>query len=250
LDEAEAGMIDLYGTSSPNVAKISIMLEEVGLAYRLCFVDVFGEGQYDADFLAISPTNRVPAIVDHDVAEGPLAIFESGAILIHLAERTGALLARDGAARSAALQWMMYQMTTIGPMGGQLIHFSRFAPAGDGYPKARYRSQINHVHAVLDRRLAGATFLAGHDFSIADVATYPWIRHVGQLSKDDSSDCRWPALARWFTEVGARPGVARGMAALDSLKEPVTDARSKANADSWDRFFLRGRYAATSGPAA
>lgn len=206
-------MIDLYTYRTSNGRKASIMLEEVGLPYRLHVVDITRGEQHASDFVAISPNGRIPAIVDPDGPEGrPYAVFESGAILLYLAEKTGQLLPAAGEARYAVIQWLMFQMGGVGPMFGQAFHFlhqaADDAPADAlAYGKARYDAEVARLCGVMDRRLAQAEYLAG-DYSVADVATFPWValRKWFGIDLDD-----YPHLARWFTAVGGRPAVRRGM---------------------------------------
>ena len=175
-------MIELYGMGSPNVVKIYIALEELGLAYNVHPVDVFAGKQFDADFLRLNPMAKVPVIVDSDGPGGkPISIFESGAILLYLAEKTGKLLPTEIAAKYAAIEWMMVQMTTVGPMFGQFVHFMRFAPPGNDYSKSRYLTQAHRVTEAIDQRLATHPWLGGAEYSVADIATYPWIRNVPAL---------------------------------------------------------------------
>lgn len=241
-------MIDVYGMSSPNVVKITIMLEETGLAYRQHHVNVFAGEQHEPKFLAISPNNKVPVIVDDDAAGAKQAVCESGAILIYLAEKTGQLLPRHGAARTEALQWLMVQLTSVGPMFGQLVHFTRYAPAGNDYSVARYTSEVRRIFGVLDRRLAVSPWLGGADYSIADVATWPWIRTAGSIfswlaDPSGAGLAAWPALARWYDTCGARPAVQRGVTHGERFLERDKSAFGAADAEAFDRFFNRGRFA-------
>jgi GST-like protein len=175
-------MIDLYAMGSPNVVKIYIALEEMGLPYKVHPVDVFAEGQFSPEFLKLNPNAKVPVIVDGDGPGGkPYTVFESGAILQYLADKTGKLLAKDGAARYDALQWMMVQMTTIGPMWGQYVHFWRFAPKGNDYALDRYRTQVRKTLDVVEKRLGAAAYLGGGAYSIADIAAFPWLRNAGMF---------------------------------------------------------------------
>jgi GST-like protein len=241
-------MIDVYGMSSPNVVKITIMLEETGLAYRQHHVNVFAGEQHEPKFLAISPNNKVPVIVDDAAAGGEQAVCESGAILIYLAEKTGQLLPTHGAARTAALQWLMVQLTSVGPMFGQLVHFTRYAPAGNDYSVARYTSEVRRILGVLDRRLALSPWLGGADYSIADVATWPWIRTARSIFSWLAEPAGaglgpWPALARWYDSCGARPAVQRGVANGERFLERDKSAFGAADAEAFDRFFNRGKFA-------
>src|ERR1700726_4475292 len=173
-------MIDFYALTSPNVQKIHIMLEECALPYKEHFVDVWKGDQFKPEFLKLNPNGKIPVIVDHEGPGGrPYTVFESGAILVYLADKTGQFLAKDGPARYDALQWMMVQMTTVGPMFGQYVHFMRFAPKGNDYSLNRYRTQVRRVLEVLEGRLAAVPFLGGQDYSIADIATFPWARNIG-----------------------------------------------------------------------
>ncbi|AVZ80512.1 glutathione S-transferase [Zoogloeaceae bacteirum Par-f-2] len=203
-------MITLYTWATPNGQKISIALEELGLAYRVRTVDITRGEQFDPAFLEISPNNKIPAIVDHDGPGGaPLAMFESGAILIYLAEKSGRLLPNEPRARFETLQWLMMQMGSIGPMLGQAHHFRRFAPERIPYAIERYTREAERLYGVLDKRLADHEWLAGgHQYSIADIATYPWLaRHAWQ----GIELAAFPNVRRWFDTIAARPAVQRGM---------------------------------------
>ncbi|TMA78231.1 MAG: glutathione S-transferase family protein [Deltaproteobacteria bacterium] len=205
-------MIDLYTWTTPNGRKISIMLEETGLQYKVIPVDLGKEEQHSARFTAINPNQKIPAIVDHDLDGEPLAIFESGAILVHLAEKTGRFLPRDVRGRAAVMQWLMYQMSHVGPIIGQTGHFVNQAPEKIPYAIQRFINESLRIIAVLNAGLAEREYLAG-DYSIADIATYPWVvaawgpfqsmmpEKVGELG----------SVRRWLDAVGARPGVQRGM---------------------------------------
>src|SRR3984957_12694675 len=203
----EAPMIDLYAMGSPNVVKIYIGLEEMGLAYHVHPVDVFGEAQFSPEFLRLNPNAKVPVIVDSEGPSGrPYTVFESGAILQYLADKTGKFLAKDGAARYDALQWMMVQMTTIGPMWGQYVHFWRFAPQPNQYSLDRYRTQVRKTLDVLEQRLGTAAYLGGGAYSIADIATFPWLRNTGTfLGKDIEAE--YPKIMAWVASIAARPAV-------------------------------------------
>ena len=198
-------MITLHTWATPNGRKVSIMLEECDLPYVVRKIDITRGEQFDPAFVAVNPNAKIPAIEDD---EGPLTIFESGAILIYLAEKTGRFLPPAGALRYHALQWLMFQMGGVGPMFGQTHHFLRFAPEPVPYAIERYRKETRRLYGVLDARLAAAEYLAG-DYSVADIATYPWVaRHEWQeIDLTDFSNVR-----RWYEVVGARPAVRRGMA--------------------------------------
>jgi GST-like protein len=198
-------MIEVYFFPSPNGMKVPLMLEECGLPFRLVEVDILRGAQFDPAFLRISPNNRIPAIVDPDAPGGPLSVFESGAILQYLAEKSGRLLPRDLHGRYAALQWVHWQVAGLGPMAGQAHHFRKFARETVPYGVRRYTDEVNRLYGVLDRRLAEREYVAG-EYSIADVACFPWIVHhewQGQ-SLDD-----FPAIRRWFAAVRDRPATRR-----------------------------------------
>jgi GSH-dependent disulfide-bond oxidoreductase len=202
-------MIDLHYFPSPNTWKVSIMLEETGLRYRVVPVDITQDQQFAPAFLQISPNNRVPAIVDHDVPGEPQAVFESGAILIYLAEKTQRFLAPSGPARVAAIEWLMWQMGGLGPMAGQAHHFRRYKPEGNDYAIERYTKEAARLYGVLNRRLAGRAWIAGADYSIADIACWGWVwfhRMHGQSLED------FPDIRRWFFAMSERPAVQRGKA--------------------------------------
>ncbi|NBY28726.1 MAG: glutathione S-transferase family protein [Betaproteobacteria bacterium] len=202
-------MIDLYTWSTPNGRKVSIMLEETGLDYRVKPVNIGQGEQFAPEFLKISPNNRIPAIVDHAGPKGQaFALFESGAILLYLAYKSGKLLPGDPAQQFKVMQWLMFQMGGIGPMFGQAHHFLRAAPQPVPYAIERYTQETRRLYKVLDHQLEDQEFIAG-DYSIADIATYPWIaRHEWhQVALAD-----FPSVQRWFAGMGARPAVQQGMA--------------------------------------
>ncbi|SCK14973.1 glutathione S-transferase N-terminal domain-containing protein [Vogesella sp. LIG4] len=203
-------MIDLYTWGTPNGKKVSIVLEELGLAYRVIPVNIGQNEQFAPDFLSISPNNKIPAIVDHDGPGGaPLALFESGAILSYLAEKCGQLLAAAGAERYQTLQWLMFQMGGFGPMLGQAHHFLRYAPEPVPYAQKRYHDETLRLYGVLDRQLAAQRYVAGAHYSIADIAIYPWVARHEWHRVDLAA---FPHVARWYAELGERPAVQRGMA--------------------------------------
>lgn len=207
-------MIELYTWGTPNGKKISVALEELDLPYTVFPVDINQGEQFAPDFLKISPNNKIPAIVDPDGPDGqPIALFESGAILIYLAEKTGCLLPRDGAARYRVLQWLMFQMGGFGPMLGQAHHFLRYAPETLPYAQKRYHDETLRLYGVLDRQLADHRFVAGSDYSIADIALYPWVaRHEWHMV----ALADFPHVQRWADMMAARPAVQRGMAVPQS----------------------------------
>ena len=236
-------MIELYGMGSPNVVKIYIALEELGMRYNVHPVDVFAGKQFDADFLKLNPMAKVPVIVDSDGPDGKtVTIFESGAILLYLAEKTDQLLPRGMAAKYEAIEWMMVQMTTVGPMFGQFVHYLRFAPPGNDYSKSRYLTQAHRVTEAIDQRLATHPWLGGAEYSIADIATYPWIRNVPALLGADAA-AKYPHAMRWVGVISERQAVKTALAAVDDVRARTT-AFDKAEADKLDKVFGRGAYAA------
>jgi GSH-dependent disulfide-bond oxidoreductase len=238
-------MIDLYAMGSPNVVKIYIALEEMGLPYKVHPVDVFAEGQFSIEFLKLNPNAKVPVIVDGDGPGGkPYTVFESGAILQYLADKTGKLLAKDGAARYDALQWMMMQMTTIGPMWGQYVHFWRFAPKGNDYALDRYRTQVRKTLDVVEKRLGAAAYLGGGAYSIADIAAFPWLRNAGMfLGK--GVEAEYPKIVAWVAGIAARPAVVKALAAVEDVRGKTTQFDKAGDAQK-DRLFGRGRYTAAA----
>ena len=200
-------MIDLYWYPSPNGLKVAIMLEECQLPYRTKLVDITRGAQFDPQFLTISPNNKIPAIVDHEASGGALSLFESGAILAYLAEKTGLFLPLESSAKHAAMQWLFWQVGGLGPMAGQAHHFRAFASEHVPYGIARYTQEVNRLYGVLDRQLAIKEFVAG-DYSIADMAIWPWIKPHERQGQDLAD---FPALRRWFDAVGQRPAVRRAL---------------------------------------
>lgn len=201
-------MIDLYYWTTPNGHKITLFLEETGLPYRIHPINIGKDEQFQPHFLKIAPNNRIPAIVDNEPADGgePLSLFESGAILLYLAEKTGRFIPQDLRGRQETLQWLFWQMGGLGPMAGQNHHFNRFAPEKVPYAIQRYVKETARLYGVLDRRLADRAFVAGDDYSIADMAIYPWIvPHAYQ--EQDLDD--FPHVKRWFQAIQARPATVR-----------------------------------------
>ncbi|GBD41546.1 Disulfide-bond oxidoreductase YfcG [bacterium HR39] len=211
-------MIDLYYWPTPNGHKITLFLEEAGLPYRIVPVDIGRGRQFDPEFLKISPNNRIPAIVDHEPPDGggPLSLFESGAILVYLAEKTGKFLPADLRGRKTALEWLFWQVGGLGPMAGQAHHFLHYAPERIPYAIERYVKEVARLYAVLDRRLEGRRFIVGEDYTIADMACYPWIvPHERQNQNLDDH----PNLKRWFEEIRERPATKRAYARAKEVKE-------------------------------
>lgn len=201
-------MIDLYYWSTPNGHKITLFLEEAGLPYAIHPINIGTGEQFRSDFLRIAPNNRIPAIVDHDPTDGgaPISIFESGAILLYLAEKTGSFLSTDIRVRTETLQWLFWQMGGLGPMAGQNHHFGTFAPVKIEYAIDRYVKETARLYGVLDRRLENRDFIAGNAYSIADMACYPWIvPHERQ--RQDLND--FPNLKRWFDSIAQRDATRR-----------------------------------------
>ena len=215
-------MIDLYYWPTPNGHKISIFLEETATPYRVVPVNIRKGEQFAPDFLKISPNNRMPAIVDTDGPGGqPISIFESGAILLYLAEKTGKLMPSETRARFAVIQWLMFQMAGVGPMFGQAGHFRNAAPEKIPYAIERYTNETHRLCDVMDKRLADSPFLGG-DYSIADIASYPWV--VVALRREPDQLGARPNLKRWIDAIGERPAVKRGMAVMaDTPVQPLTD---------------------------
>ena len=230
-------MIDLYALTSPNVQKIFIMLEECGLPYNQIKVDVWAGEQFKPEFLKVNPNAKVPAIVDHDGPGGkPFTVFESGAILLYLAEKTGKFLPADRRDRFEAIQWLMVQLTGVGPAFGQTVHFKMMAPPGNDYSLSRYTTEMKRLYALLEKRLGETPYLGGMDYTIADIATFPWTR------SHDNFGVKWednPNLARWFNKVSERPAVKRALEVVGK----ITSARETATEDNKDRLFGRGKYA-------
>ena len=214
-------MIELYYWTTPNGHKITILLEEVGLPYTIIPINIGAGDQFKPEFLKISPNNRIPAIVDHEPAGGgePISVFESGAILLYLAEKTGKLIPTDLHQRVEVLQWLFWQMGGLGPMAGQNHHFNRYAPEKIDYAINRYVNETARLYAVLDKRLADREFVAG-DYSIADIAAYPWIvPYESQSQKLED----FPNLKRWFETIQARPAVIRAYEKAEAFKNQALD---------------------------
>ncbi len=227
-------MIDLYTWSTPNGHKLHIMLEETGLDYRLIPVDIRNGEQFEPEFLRISPNNKIPALIDNDGPGGePMPLCESGAMLIYLAEKTGRFLPGETRPRLRVLQWLMFQMAHIGPMLGQAHHFHEYARQEVNYAIARYGNEAKRLYRVLDKRLGETPYLGGDDYTIADIATFPWLR---QPAKQGVEITNYANIRRWFDEISERPAVKR---ALSVMKEqPVNTDDTKA----WDILFGAGQY--------
>lgn len=230
-------MIELHFWPSPNAYKVRLLLEETETPYRIVPVNVREGAQFSPDFLAISPNNRIPAIVDLAPADGgaPVPAFESGAILIYLAEKTGRFLSNEPRLRTETLQWLVWQMAGLGPMAGQNGHFSLYAPEKLPYAIDRFIGETNRLYGVLDRRLEGRDYIAG-DYSIADMASYPWIR-IHEMHRQTLDD--FPNLARWAARIATRPATARAYAPVDGI------AARPGQIDEKERAILFGQTAAT-----
>jgi len=219
-------MIEVYSWATPNGHKVHIMLEECGLPYRVHAVDIGAGDQFAPDFLKISPNNKIPAIVDPDGPDGhPLSLFESGAILVYLAGKAGQLLPQDVRGKYEALQWLMFQMGGVGPMLGQAHHFRIYAPEKIGYAIDRYTQEAKRLYGVMDRQLARSKYIAGPEYTIADIAVYPWLRSWKNQGIDWNDH---PHLKGWFDEVGARPAVQRGVQVLAERRRPLTDEQARS----------------------
>ena len=225
-------MIELYTSATPNGQKIHIMLEETGLPYRLHWVDLRKGEQFDPEFLKISPNNKIPVILDRDGPGGePFSVFESGAILIYLAEKSGKFLPAEPRARTRVLEWLMFQVGGVGPMLGQAHHFRAYAREKIPYAIERYTNEGARIYRVLDRRLSEQEYLAG-DYSIADMAVFPWIR-LHERQGQDMAD--HPHLSRWFNAIAARPAVARDMDKTRDVVGTITD-------EMWDNLWGKKQF--------
>jgi GSH-dependent disulfide-bond oxidoreductase len=218
-------LIDVYTWATPNGHKVHIMLEETELPYKVIAVDIGASEQFKAKFLKISPNNKIPAIVDHEGPGGKsFSLFESGAILLYLAEKTKKFLPRDTDQRYHTIEWLMFQMGGIGPMLGQAHHFRIYAPKKIKYAIDRYTNEANRLYSVLDRRLKKNDYLAGDKYTIADMATWPWLRSYQNqgVEMDD-----YPSVKRWFSEIGQRPAVQRAIQVLADRRRPLLDAKAR-----------------------
>jgi GSH-dependent disulfide-bond oxidoreductase len=230
-------MIDLYALTSPNVRKVFIMLEELELPYKIIPIDVWKGENYDPEFRKINPNGKIPVIVDHEGPGGrPYTVIESGAILMYLADKTGRFLPKDTAPRYEVIQWLMVQLTGVGPMFGQLTHFKLFAPAGNDYSLSRYQTEVRRLYDLMETRLASVAYLGGAEYSIADIATFPWTANYERQGIDLA---QMPNVKRWLEAIKARPAVQRAIRKV----EAIPTSREHARPDDVDRFFGRGRYA-------
>ncbi len=217
-------MIDVYSWATPNGHKVHIMLEETGLPYKVHAVDIGAGAQFTPKFLKISPNNKIPAIVDKNGPDGKrFSLFESGAILLYLAEKTRQFMPLDAGQRYRTIEWLMFQMGGIGPMLGQAHHFRVYAPTKIKYAIDRYTNEANRLYGVLDDRLKKSDYLAGDKYTIADMATWPWLRSYKDqgVEMDD-----YPSVKRWFAEIEARPAVQAGIKVLADKRRPLLDDKA------------------------
>jgi GST-like protein len=219
-------MIEVYSWPTPNGHKVHVMLEECALPYKAIAVDIGKGDQFRSDFLAISPNNKIPAIVDPDGPDGqPISLFESGAILLYLAAKTGRFLPQSTRGKYEVLQWLMFQMGSVGPMLGQAHHFRIYAPEKIPYAVDRYSNEARRLYGVMNKRLAKSKYLGGSEYSIADIAVFPWLRSWKNQGIDWDDH---PHLKGWFDEIGARPAVQRGVEVLAGLRKPLSDDKARA----------------------
>ena len=219
-------MIEAYSWPTPNGHKVHVMLEECALPYKAIAVDIGSGDQFRSDFLAISPNNKIPAIVDPDGPDGqPISLFESGAILLYLAAKTGRFLPQSTRGKYEVLQWLMFQMGSVGPMLGQAHHFRIYAPEKIPYAVDRYSNEARRLYGVMNKRLAKSKYLGGPEYSIADIAVFPWLRSWKNQGIDWDDH---PHLKGWFDEIGARPAVQRGVEVLAGLRKPLSDDKARA----------------------
>ena len=218
-------MIEVYSWATPNGHKVHIMLEECGLPYRVHAVDIGDGDQFEPQFLAISPNNKIPAITDPDGPDGkPISLFESGAILLYLAAKTGRFMPVSTTAKYEVLQWLMFQMGSVGPMLGQTHHFRIYAPEKLPYAVDRYTNEAKRLYCVMDKRLGSSKYIAGPELTIADIAIFPWLRSWKNQGIDWTE---YPSLKGWFDEIAARPAVQRGVAVLANARKPLTDDKAR-----------------------
>ena len=218
-------MIDLYSWATPNGHKVHIMLEECGLAYKVHPIDIGVGDQFKPEFLKISPNNKMPAMVDQDGPGGkPMSLFESGAILLYLASKTGKFLPADIRDRWSTLQWLMFQMGGVGPMLGQAHHFRNYAQVKIPYAIDRYINEAKRIYGVIDRRLAQSPYIACDEYTIADMAIWPWLRLPDNQGVDNAD---FPHFCRWFDKIAARPAVQRGVLVLADLRKPAHDDKAR-----------------------
>jgi len=218
-------MIEVFSWPTPNGHKVHIMLEECGLPYRATPVNIGKGEQFEPAFLKISPNNKIPALTDPQGPDGqPISVFESGAILVYLAAKTGRFLPRSDRDKYEVLQWLMFQMGGVGPMLGQAHHFRMYAPEKIPYAVDRYSNEAKRLYGVIDKRLSQSRYLGGREYSIADIATFPWLR---SWEKQGIVLSDYPHLEEWFNGIEARPAVQRGVKVLADLRKPITDDKAR-----------------------
>ena len=218
-------MIDVYSWATPNSHKIHIMLEECGLPYQAHPVNIGVGDQFKPEFLKISPNNRIPAIVDSEGPDGkPISLFESGAILVYLAAKTGKFMPKSDREKYQVLQWLMFQMGGVGPMLGQNHHFRLYAPEKIEYAINRYTNEAKRLYGVMNKQLASHKYIAGNSYSIADIAIFPWLRNWKNQGMDWAD---YPYLKAWFDKIGERPAVKRGVEVLAHLRKPLVDDKAR-----------------------
>ena len=218
-------MIQVFSWPTPNGHKVHIMLEECGLSYQAIPVNIGAGDQFQPDFLRISPNNKIPALTDPDGPDGqPISLFESGAILIYLAAKTGKFMPTSDREKYEVLQWLMFQMGGVGPMLGQNHHFRQYAPEKIPYAIERYTNEAKRLYGVMDRQLASHAYIAGANYSIADIAIFPWLRNWANQGMDWND---YPHLKEWFDRIGERPAVQRGVAVLADLRKPLTGDKER-----------------------
>ena len=237
-------MIELHSSTTPNVLKVVLMLEECGLAYALKPVNVWAGEQFAPDFVALNPNAKVPVLVDPDGPDGRTVVFESIAILQYIAEKTGRFLPASGRTRYEVLQWLVFQAANLGPANGQFNHFERYAPAGNDYSLSRYLTELKRLYGIMERRLGEAEWFGGGDYSIADMAVFPWVliqsRRLGEtFPLFDRNFSEHPHIAAWADRCEARPAVKRSLEIHAQMKSRLAEA----SPDDLDRIFGRGRHA-------
>jgi len=217
-------MIDLYTWSTPNGHKLHIMLEETGLEYNIHPIDITAGEQFDPAFLRISPNNKIPAMIDQNGPnEEPISMFESGAMLIYLADKSGQFIPGDYRQRMVVLQWLMFQMAHVGPMLGQAHHFRKYARQEIPYAIKRYTNEAKRLYGVLDKRLDENEYLGGEQYTIADIAVFPWLRSADDQGVDRSE---YPNVSRWFNTINERPAVSRGLQVMDEVPIDIDDEKA------------------------
>jgi GST-like protein len=220
-------MIDVYSWATPNGHKVHIMLEECGLPYRVHPINIGAGDQFKPEFLKISPNNKIPAITDSDGPDGkPISLFESGAILLYLASKTGKFIPASDQDKFDMLQWLMFQMGGVGPMLGQAHHFRIYAPEKIEYAFDRYTNEAKRLYGVMDKQLSTHAFIAGNSYTIADIAIFPWLRSWRNQGIDWAE---YPHLKKWFDGIADRPAVQRGVSVLADLRKPLVDDKAREN---------------------